>query len=596
MTGALRVWAPSVATAAVATEGSTTPLVAVGDGWWEGPALRHGQDYAFHLDGGDARPDPRSAWQPHGVHGASRWFDASEHPWSDGSWAGRDARGAVTYELHLGTFTPEGDLDAAITRLPHLVDLGVEMVELMPVAAFNGAHGWGYDGVALWAVHGPYGGPAALQRFVDAAHAHGLGVCLDVVYNHLGPSGNYLAEFGPYFTDTHHTPWGSAVNLDAPGSAEVRRFVIENALRWLRDFHVDALRLDAVHALADTSERHVLAELSDAVAALAHEVGRPLSLVAESDLNDAIMVTPTDRGGRGMTAQWDDDVHHALHAMLEREQHGYYVDFGDASTFAAAVRDVFVHNGTFSTFRGEDWGSPVPDDVDPEAFVVFSTNHDQVGNRAIGDRPGGRCGTAASDPAPLAAAAALVLCSPFTPMLFMGEEWAATSPFQFFTDHPEAELGAAVSEGRLREFGGHGWAEVYGEDVEVPDPQDHGTFERSRLRWEEIELPGHAAMLAWHRALIDLRRTEPALARGDRHLTTVTVDPQDDGWIALHRLAPDGTSPGIAVVVNLGDDTVLVPLDGAAPVLVWDEATEVGADGVRLPARSVAVVRTPVAA
>lgn len=601
LAGPVRLWAPAVTAVEIATAGGREPLAAVGGGWFSGPVLAHGQDYAFHLDGGPARPDPRSAWQPEGVHGGSRWFDTNEHVWSDGDWAGVDARGAVTYELHLGTFTPSGDLDGAIERLDHLVELGVDMVELMPVAAFNGEHGWGYDGVALWAVHHAYGGPAALQRFVDAAHARGLGVCLDVVYNHLGPSGNYLGELGPYFTDTHHTPWGAAVNLDAPGSAEVRAFVIGNALRWLRDFHIDALRLDAVHALVDTSDRHVLAELSDAVAEAAAEVGRPLSLVAESDLNDAVMVTPTAQGGLGMTAQWDDDVHHALHAMLERERHGYYVDFGDASTFAAAVQDVFVHNGSYSTFREEDWGAPVPDDVDPASFVVFSANHDQIGNRAIGDRPGGRSGTAATDPAPLVASAALVLLSPFTPMLFMGEEWAATTPFQFFTDHPEPELGEAVSEGRAKEFGGHGWADVYGEDVEVPDPQAQSTFTDSRLDWSEIERPEHARVLAWHRDLVALRRSEPAATVRDRRRTSVEVGGDTDGdgrgdWVVMHRRPSadaDGAAAGLAVVVNLTDARVEVPVRNEGPALVWDEAaTTITAASVALPARGVAVVRT----
>src|SRR5690606_1004060 len=274
-------------------------------------------------------------------------------------------------------------------RLDHLADLGVDMVELMPLAAFGGRHGWGYDGVALWAVHGPYGGPAALQRFVDAAHVRGIAVCLDVVDNHLGPSGNYLAEFGPYFTDRHQTPWGAAVNLDGEGSAEVRAFVVEKALRWFRDFHVDALRLDAVHALVDDSPRHLLAELSDAVAALAADVGRPLSLVAESDANDPRTVTPTassvdGRPGHGMTAQWADDVHHALHALVTGERQGYYVDFGAPETLATALTGVFVHDGSWSTFRGREWGHPVPDDVDGRRFVVFSQNHDQVGNRALG--------------------------------------------------------------------------------------------------------------------------------------------------------------------------------------------------------------------
>lgn len=354
----IRVWAPAANEVTLVTAAGETPMTPGADGWFEGSALSAGTDYAFRLDGGDPRPDPRSRWQPEGVHAASRVFDPAAHAWADGEWPGRDARGAVGYELHVGTFTPGGTLDSAIERLDDLVDLGVEVVELMPLAAFNGPRGWGYDGVALWAVHEAYGGPAALQRFVDAAHGRGLAVCLDVVHNHLGPSGNYLGQFGPYFTDAHETPWGSAVNLDQPGSEEVREFLISSALAWLRDFHIDALRLDAVHALVDDSPRHVLAELSDRVAQLAEDLGRPLTLIAESDLNDVAMVSPTAEGGRGMQAQWADDVHHALHAWLTGERGGYYVDFGSAEVMATALTEVFVHDGGYSTFRGKDWAGP----------------------------------------------------------------------------------------------------------------------------------------------------------------------------------------------------------------------------------------------
>ncbi|MEO7449083.1 MAG: alpha-amylase family glycosyl hydrolase, partial [Humibacillus sp.] len=339
MSEPVTVWAPHVQQVSVSwrrqDEGvlALCPMTASTGGWWTwtppegvGPI-----DYAFSLDGGDPRPDPRSPWQPHGVHAASRTFDPTQQPWADDAWRGpRDGRGVlggVVYELHVGTFTPQGTLDAALEHLEHLVELGVDVVELMPLAAFDGPRGWGYDGVHPYAVHDAYGGPAALQRFVDACHARGLGVGLDVVYNHLGPTGNYLAEFGPYFTEAHHTPWGAAVNLDADESHEVRRWVIDNALRWFRDFHVDALRLDAVHELRDDSEPHLLAQLSDEVAALAAELGRSLDLVAESDLNDPVMVTPTADGGRGMTAQWDDDIHHALHVALTSESDGYYADF-----------------------------------------------------------------------------------------------------------------------------------------------------------------------------------------------------------------------------------------------------------------------------
>lgn len=478
----LTVWAPearSVRAHVRHTGRDDTEISAMSksqDGWWTGPTVSAGDEYAFEVDDDGPFPDPRSAWQPHGVHAFSRVFDAADFAWTDSTWAGRDARGAVTYELHIGTFTPAGTLDAIIGRqLEDLATRGIQMIELMPVAAFPGDRGWGYDGVSLYAVHETYGGPAALQRFVDAAHAHGIGVCLDVVYNHLGPDGNYLSQFGPYFTDAHETPWGWAVNLDQPDARGMRAFIIDNALRWFDDFHIDALRLDAVHALVDDSQTHILAELSQRTAALSDRLGRPLSLVAESDLNQPRMVVPVAEGGFGMTAQWADDVHHALHSYLTGESHGYYSDFGSIEALDKAYRKVFVHDGAMSTFRGKPWGAPVPDDMDRQRFVVFASNHDQVGNRAIGDRP-----SSTLSPGGQAASLALILLSPFTPMLFMGEEYGETRPFMFFTDHDEP-LGTAVSEGRMSEFAGHGWEDLYGGTVHVPDPQDRQTFLRSKL-------------------------------------------------------------------------------------------------------------------
>ncbi|MCP2266041.1 malto-oligosyltrehalose trehalohydrolase [Promicromonospora thailandica] len=589
MTAPLRVWAPRAARVDLVLPGPSAPgrelMVADGGGWWRSAgSVAPGTDYAFALDGGPPRPDPRSPWQPAGVHGPSRTFDVLAHAWADGAWAGRDVRGAVVYELHVGTFTPEGTLDAAVGRLGHLQALGVDMVELMPLAAFGGRHGWGYDGVALWAVHDPYGGPAALQRFVDAAHAHGIAVCLDVVDNHLGPSGNYLGEFGPYFTDRHQTPWGAAVNLDGEGSAEVRAFVVEKALRWFRDFHVDALRLDAVHALVDDSPRHLLAELSDAVAALAAELGRPLSLVAESDANDPRTVTPTassvdGRPGLGMTAQWADDVHHALHALVTGERQGYYVDFGAPETLATALTGVFVHDGGWSTFRERPWGAPVPPETDGRRFVVCSQNHDQVGNRALGDRP-----SRVLAPGALAVSAAVVLLGPCTPMLFMGEEWGATTPFLYFSDHEEPELAQAVSRGRAAEFGGHGWADLYGADVEVPDPQAPSTVEASRLDWSEVESEGGRRMLELYRALVGLRRSSAAVASGDRTATTVRVA---DGALVMTRGAVDagGAVDGggrVDVVLVPGEGTVSVPVPASASRVVLDSGVVLGGDPARL--------------
>lgn len=577
----LTVWAPSADAVdlVLPAEDRRVPMTAEPDGWWSAPGLPDGTDYAFSLDGGPPLPDPRSPWQPAGVHGPSRTFDAAAFEWPAG-WTGRDARGAVHYELHVGTFTPEGTFDAAIDRLDHLVALGVDMVEVMPVAAFDGDRGWGYDGVALYAVHDVYGGPAAMQRFVAAAHQRGLAVCLDVVYNHLGPTGNYLGQFGPYFSDRHTTPWGDAVNLDGPDSGPVRAFVIENALRWFADFGIDALRLDAIHALVDDSEVHVLAELADAGQELAQRLGRPLSLTAESDLNQPKVVLPTDEGGLGMTAQWADDVHHALHTLVTGERHGYYVDFGSIDVLDRALTRVFVHGGEYSTFRHQVWGAPVPLEVGGHAFVVCAQNHDQVGNRALGDRPS----RVLSD-GQLAIEAAVIVAGPFTPMLFMGEEWGARTPFQFFTHFGEDRLAEAVRQGRAEEFGSHGWDVLYGGPVDVPDPQARSTFEASKLDWAEREEPSRARLLDWHRSLIALRRSVPEIASDDRTVTSLTYDPEDQTWFVLHRGAA-------AVVVNLAAHEREVPLAGAGAreaLLAWEPVTTT-ADAVTLPAHGVVVL------
>lgn len=585
----LSVWAPGATSVLLDLpgDGARQPMDRSADGWWSTPTLPDGTDYGFIVDDSEPLPDPRSPWQPDGVHSHSRSFDAAQFTWTDQDWDGAGVTGSVIYELHIGTFTTDGTLDAAISRLDHLAALGVDVVELMPVAAFGGEHGWGYDGVALYAVQESYGGPRALQRFVDAAHRRGLGVVLDVVYNHLGPSGNYLSRFGPYFTDRHHTPWGQAVNLDGPGSAAVRDFIVSGALRWFSEFHIDGLRLDAVHELQDDSAVHVLAELATATSDLASRLGRPLSLIAESDMNDAVMVTAVSGGGFGMDGQWADDVHHALHAYLTGERHGYYVDFGSGQTLAKALTDVFVHNGTYSTFRDKDWGAPVPTWVSGHRFVASLNTHDQVGNRALGDRP-----SASLDPGRLAIGAALLLGSHYTPMLFMGEEWAATTPWMYFTDHAEPELARAVAQGRRREFGDHGWAQLYGKDnIEVPDPQAPETFTGSKLNWNETNQPPQARVLAFYTAMIALRRAQPDLACGDRSTTRVTFD-DDAGWFVMNR----GT---VAIVVNTGPAQD-VPLPGGADnhaaftqvLLAWDQA-ELSDDGgsLRVGTNDVAVVK-----
>lgn len=592
----ISVWAPAAATVEIVLGDGTSrqEMRRADGGWWSwtaDPAATSARlDYAFSLDGAHPVPDPRSAWQPYGVHGPSRVFDTSRHEWRDAGWRGaRDGRGAlggVLYELHVGTFTPGGTLGSAIERLDHLVRLGVDVVELMPVAAFGGTVGWGYDGVAPYAVHDPYGGPEALQAFVDACHSRGLGVCLDVVYNHLGPTGNYLAQFGPYFTEAHATPWGAAINLDGPGSAVVRRWVIDNALRWFREFHVDALRLDAVHELRDTSPRHILAELSDEVAALSAEVGRPLELIAESDLNDPIMVVPTSAGGRGMDAQWDDDIHHALHVALTGERQAYYADFagrcealphgGPLAVLAKTLTEVFLHDGRLSSFRGAVWGRPVDRaTTSGHRFLAYLQTHDQVGNRATGDRIGHTVSAGLQ-----AAGAALYLLSPYTPMLFMGEEWRSSSPFRFFTSFDEQWLADAVREGRRVEFVTHGW-----KPHEVPDPQDEATFEASILDWGEACEGEHAAILGFYRRLIEIRRTEPDVGSGDLADLRCSFD-EDARWFVMTR-------GSVQVVANLADHEQLVPgiAAGAELLTSWSGSCAPEAPGLRLAAQDVAVVR-----
>jgi maltooligosyltrehalose trehalohydrolase len=422
----LRVWAPLARTVEAELDGRRVPLAPAGGGWHRADVASAGPgtDYGFVLDGGPVRPDPRSAFQPAGVHGPSRIVDHASFAWSDAGWRGVHLPSAVLYELHVGTFTPAGTFDAVIGRLDHLVALGVDAVELMPVAEFPGARGWGYDGVSLFAPHSAYGGPDGLKRLVDACHARDVGVVLDVVYNHLGPDGNHLGEFGPYFTDRYATPWGQAVNLDGPGSDEVRSFFVDNALMWLRDYHVDGLRLDAVHAIVDTSAVHLLEQLGQAVEDLAAATGRHLFLVAESDLNDPRIVRRREVGGYGMDAQWSDDFHHALHAALTGERDGYYADFGSLGHLATALRRGFVYAGEYAPFRDRRHGRLDPT-LPGHRLLGFAQNHDQVGNRALGERS-----AALVSPERLQVAAALVLTAPFVPMLFAGEEWGARTPFQ----------------------------------------------------------------------------------------------------------------------------------------------------------------------
>ncbi|MFE7197933.1 malto-oligosyltrehalose trehalohydrolase [Microbacterium oxydans] len=580
----IEVWAPKanrVRLRRTSRHGSTTQtdLDPASGGWWRAAdELETGERYGFLLDDDpELRPDPRSRRQPDGVHAASAAFDIGDFVWTDAGWMGRQLAGGLVYELHLGTFTPEGTLDAAITRLPHLVDLGVTHVELLPVNAFNGRWNWGYDGVLWYAVHEVYGGPAAYQRFVDAAHAHGLAVVQDVVYNHLGPSGNYLPLFGRYLREGESTAWGDSVNLDEPA---VREYIIGNALMWLHDFHVDGLRLDAVHALHDQSPVHILRELAERIDALSVQLDRPLILVAESDLNDPTLILPREAGGYGLTAQWSDDWHHAVHVALTGETGGYYADFAAENALAKATEHGFFHDGTFSSFRGRPHGAPIPPEVPTWRLVTFAQDHDQVGNRAAGDRL-----SATLSPDRLAVAAVLTLTAPGTPMLFMGEEWGASTPWQFFTSHPEPELGRAVAEGRTAEFARMGW-----DPEAVPDPQDPDTFARSHLDWSELDDPEHARMLTLYRDLVTLRREWPALTDPDSTHTAVGVR-ETDGRPERRVYRIDRGD--LSVVVNLGSTSQAFDVGARTRVLLSTSGFRREDSLVTLPPDSAAIVTSP---
>jgi maltooligosyltrehalose trehalohydrolase len=571
-----RVWAPTASSVELHVGDQVVALESTTGGNWQVPAgtevpTAAGTRYFYTVDGAaDELPDPRSRRQPDGVHAASAVDDPAAFAWTDGAWTGRQLAGGVIYELHIGTFTPEGTLDSAIDRLDHLVDLGIDFVEVLPVNAFNGTHNWGYDGVLWYAVQETYGGPEAYRRFVDACHARGLAVIQDVVYNHLGPSGNYLPIFGPYLHEASANTWGSSVNLD---EVEVRRYVLDNVAMWLKDFHVDGLRLDAVHALVDESTPHILQEMAEETDALSAHLGRPLTLIAESDMNDASIVAPREATGYGLDAQWSDDYHHALHVALTGETTGYYADFASLGALAKVSTGGFFHDGTYSSFRERDHGHPI-DPVTPTwRLVTFSQDHDQIGNRAAGDRLTETLGYGQ-----LAVGAVLTVLSPFTPMLFMGEEWGATTPWQFFTSHPEPELGKATAEGRIAEFAAMGW-----DPDSVPDPQDPQTFENSKLDWSELAGVDHARLLALYRELIALRHTLPALTHPSFERLRASYD-DESRWFRLER-------DDVSVVANFGDEELALPVLSGSVILSTDAAADLAGTTLTLPAHSAVVLQ-----
>jgi maltooligosyltrehalose trehalohydrolase len=545
----VRVWAPRASRLATIVHGAPAPMTPAGDGWWLGPELPAGTDYAIAIDGGEPRPDPRSRWQPHGVHGASRGVETSART---SAFRPVPLDRAVIYELHVGTFAPAGTFAGAIDHLDHLVALGVTHVELMPVAQFPGTFGWGYDGVDLFAPHAPYGGPAGLAALIDACHARGLAVLVDVVHNHVGPEGNYLDRFGPYHDARYPTPWGAGI---AFGDAHVRRFLVDSALAWLEDYGADGLRLDALHAIRDDSPRHFVAELCDEVAALARRLGRPLVVIGEYDDHDPRVLTDWH-----LHAHWNDDFHHALHALLTGESHGYYQDFAAGTALAKVLHDGYALDGAPSRFRGGPHGHPFGD-LPRDHLVAYTQSHDQVGNRARGERLVHLAGDGRAR-----IAAAILLCGPFVPMLFQGEEWAASTPFVYFCDLADPALRDAVRAGRRAE---HGADDAF-------DALDPATRDRSALRWLELGDGRHARMLRWYRALIEARATFAALR-----------DPRPG--------ATRMTRAGDVLRIARGDDLVLVANLGDAPARcdVRDPllASEDLARGDELPPRSCAVVR-----
>jgi maltooligosyltrehalose trehalohydrolase len=477
--------------------------------------------YFYRLDGGRERPDPASRFQPRGVHGPSQVVE-NDFPWTDGDWRGLALENYVLYELHVGTFTPEGTFDAIIPRIATLKELGITAIELMPLAQFPGNRNWGYDGVYPYAVQESYSGPAALKRLVKACHEQGMAIVLDVVYNHLGPEGNYSSEFGEYFTDLYKTPWGQSLNFDSAASDEVRHYFIENALQWITDFHFDALRLDAIHAIVDPSATPFLQELADHVHARAEELQRPVYLLPESNRNDAREVASPDEGGLGLDSVWNDDFHHALHVLLTGEQTGYYEDFHGIDDLAQAFRAGFVYSGQYSKFRGRRHGNS-SEKIPGQRLIVFAQNHDQVGNRLLGDR---LAQTASFEQLKLAAGA--VLLAPYIPLLFMGEEYGETAPFLYFVSHGDAALVEAVRKGRADEFAQFRWK------GEIPDPQSEETFARSKLNWELRNEGWHRLLWKFYRELLRLGRELPALAQLDKKSAEVLAYP-DQKVLFLRR-------------------------------------------------------------
>ena len=572
------VWAPKASKMFLKWRDQTLPMNGPSTrGWWTLPVEEAGcgDKYAFLLDDEETPyPDPRSPRQPDGVHGLSELYDQSLFEWHDQLWRGSPKTGSIIYELHIGTFSKEGTFDGAIQHLAYLAELGVTHVEVMPVAAWAGKQGWGYDSVALFATHEPYGGPDGFKRFVDACHAKGLSVILDVVYNHFGPVGNYTTKFGQYLNADRKTPWGSAVNLDGEGSDEVRRFFVDNALMWLKDYHCDGLRFDAVHAFLDLSSVHFMEQLSSETERLGATLGKEFHLIAESDLNDPRVVRPREANGYGMDSQWSDDFHHSLFALLyspKESESGYYDDFGSLADLHKALKHAYVYDGQYSGYRRRRHGRPA-DGLSAHHFVHFDQNHDQIGNRGWGERLEHLVGLDAAK-----VSVGLLLTAPYTPMLFMGQEWATSSPFLYFADHEDEEMRRLVAEGRRKEFA------AFGFEGDIPDPEDHKTYEMSKLNWEEQRDGKHAEMLDWVKALIRLRRSRVCFNDGDMHRLEVS---RDDvcGTLVMGR-------DEARVVINFGgQSSEFILLEGEQVALASREELATQKGKLTLPPMTLAIL------
>ncbi len=573
------VWAPIPKQIQIQVDGAVYPMQGPDlIGTWKATIeqAHEGSEYAFLVDDDPTPiPDPRSLSQPKGVHGPSVVYNPHAFKWDEPFWQGPPLTGAVIYELHIGTFTPDGTFDSAIDRLQYLFQLGITHVEVMPIAEAAGDRGWGYDGVDLYAVSQHYGGPDGFKRFVAACHAHGIAVILDVVYNHFGPVGNYTGKFAPYTTDQHHTPWGIAINFERAGSDQVRRFFIDNALMWMKDYHVDGLRLDAIHEMWDRSAVHFLEQLSAEVDNLSAQLGRRLVLIAESDLNDPKIIRPIEANGYGMDAQWADDFHHALATILftGKGSAGYYDDFGQFESLAKATEDIFVFEGQFSKYRDHSHGRPIAN-LSAHHFINFLQNHDQVGNRALGDRIHQTIGLDRTK-----VGLGLILTAPMIPMLFMGEEYAASTPFLYFADHDDPDMAKLVAEGRKKEFASFGF-----EGDDIPNPEDLSTFTSSKLNWEESGQGEHADMLEWVKTLIHIRRNSQCLNDGDRGHLKVTFS-EEHRWLRIDRRRT-------SIFANLGDEETTFPVTEEHHVQAASKPATLNGAKVSVAPMSLAIVTT----